>query len=211
MKKITLLFLFICSITFAQKTVSINTINGQSVNDFKIATNGTLNVGTSYTFVIDFTNQSTTANNLIVKVLTSGFADTANVISTPITTASGQLTLILTPTVTVPAAHIQVRTTTTTDFGASSVENVFLFTWKVDPSTLSTKTFINNNVAIYPNPAQDIITFGSQVITKTYKVLNLNGAVIKETAATGTLNVSDLANGTYIIMTDMGSAKLLKN
>lgn len=57
---------------------------------------------------------------------------------------------------------------------------------------------------------KDIITIGSDVETKTYKVLSLTGAVLKEVPATGTLNISDLASGTYILSTGAGNAKIIK-
>ncbi|WPR73127.1 T9SS type A sorting domain-containing protein [Flavobacterium sp. NG2] len=78
-------------------------------------------------------------------------------------------------------------------------------------STLGTADFSKQKLSsFYPNPVKDIITIGSDVETKTYKVLSLTGAVLKEVPATGTLNVSDLASGTYILSTDAGNAKIIK-
>lgn len=208
MKKITLILLLVSALTFAQKTVSIATINGLDATAFKVSVNGTLRVGTPYTFVINYTNQATTANDLQVKILTGGYADNS-IITGPITTANGQMTLVITPTTVLTTAILQVRTTTTTDFSAASVENAFLFTWKVDPA-LSRASFNKNSISFYPNPAKDIVTFGNAVESKTYKVLSLTGALVKEAPATGTLNVSDLAKGNYIIATDSGIGKLIK-
>ena len=64
--------------------------------------------------------------------------------------------------------------------------------------------------SFYPNPAKDQVNFGSDVVTKTYKVINMTGSVVKDVVATGTLDVSDLPKGTYIIATDTGSGKLIK-
>lgn len=76
--------------------------------------------------------------------------------------------------------------------------------------TLSTKKTNRNTVAFYPNPATEVVTFNADLETKTYKVLSMSGALVKETAATSSLNVSDLSKGTYIIARDAGSGKLIK-
>lgn len=77
-------------------------------------------------------------------------------------------------------------------------------------TALGTKKFLKKAIAFYPNPARDLVTFSDEIATKTYKVINLSGAIVKEVPATGTLNVSDLAKGIYIIATDSGTAKLIK-
>ena len=79
--------------------------------------------------------------------------------------------------------------------------NATLGVYQVDGKKLS---------SFYPNPVKDIITIGNDVQTKTYKVLSLTGAILKDVPATGTLNVSDLASGTYILATDVGTAKFIK-
>lgn len=211
MKKITLLLLLLLfsAITFGQKTVSIATINGMDATAFKVSVNGILKVGTPYTFVINYTNQPTTANDLQVKILVGGSYADNTLASSPITTANGQKTITITPTTVLSSAIIQVRSSATTDFSTASTENIFLFVWKVDAS-LATQSFNKSTIAFYPNPATDVITFGNEVSTKSYKVLSMTGSVVKEAPATGSLNVSDLAKGTYIISTDSGIGKLIK-
>lgn len=76
--------------------------------------------------------------------------------------------------------------------------------------TLSTESFSKNSISFSPNPAKDVINFSSEIITKTYKVVTLTGAVVKEVAATGSLNVADLPKGIYLIVTDAGIGKLIK-
>ena len=57
------------------------------------------------------------------------------------------------------------------------------------------------NVAIYPNPTNDIIVVTAP-IGSPITVLNINGQVIKKQLAEGsetTLNVSDLSAGIYLV------------
>ncbi|MGA9638957.1 T9SS type A sorting domain-containing protein [Flavobacterium sp.] len=94
--------------------------------------------------------------------------------------------------------------------GASAVKLVKIRS-AAEIASLGTGDFSKQKLtSFYPNPVKDIITIGSGVETKTYKVLSLTGAVLKDVPATGTLNVSDLASGTYILSTDAGTAKIIK-
>jgi len=210
MKKITLslILIFTIAVSFAQRTVSISTINGQTLPDFIAATGKVMNIGSSYEFVIDITNQETSGNDLIIKVLTGGFGDTANIASVPITAANGQLTVTLIPTEVVSGAILQVRTTTSVNFGNSG-DNVFDYSWTVDPS-LSTNEF-EKLTSFYPNPVKDVIYFGNDVQTKSYKVLSITGSLIKEIEAVQkSLDVSDLKTGMYFLATDSAVGKFIK-
>ncbi len=211
MKKNTLLlFLFVATFGFAQKTVSIVTVNGMSQADFLTSTGRVLVVGTSYDFVIDYTGQETTANDVIVKVITAGFADTPNIVMSPITMADGQASLTLTPTDVVPDAILQVRTTTTTDFAASSTENLFFFDFEV-AAPLSVDDFNTNELSsFFYNPQTDIITFGGDVISKSYTIYSLTGKAVIDQKATGSINVASLSKGVYILATDAGTNKFVK-
>lgn len=70
------------------------------------------------------------------------------------------------------------------------------------------KASIASNVS--PNPVSSILNIGSDVVTKKYKVVNLAGATVLETTATGSIDVSGLANGVYLLVTDAGIAKFIK-
>ena len=54
------------------------------------------------------------------------------------------------------------------------------------------------------------MTISKEVITETYKVVNLLGSTVKEVNAIGKLDVSDLTTGIYILVTDAGVAKFVK-
>lgn len=62
----------------------------------------------------------------------------------------------------------------------------------------------------YPNPATTTINISSDVITKNYRVINLLGREVLNVKANGTLDISGLANGMYILLTDSGSTKFIK-
>lgn len=78
-------------------------------------------------------------------------------------------------------------------------------------TTLSSKNFNLISKSIYPNPVRDVLTINSGIKTERYKVVNLLGKTVKNEKATGTINVSDLSNGMYLLVTDAGSAKFVKN
>lgn len=79
----------------------------------------------------------------------------------------------------------------------------------VADNTLGFKNF-NISKSIYPNPVSSELKISNDVETKTYKVANLLGKVVKEVKANGSLNVSDLSSGIYVLITDSGIAKFVK-
>ncbi|GIZ08010.1 T9SS type A sorting domain-containing protein [Flavobacterium sp. UMI-01] len=78
--------------------------------------------------------------------------------------------------------------------------------------TLSVKDFNKTSIAanVSPNPVSSILNIASDVVTKKYKIVNLAGATVLETEATGSIDVSTLANGIYLLVTDAGIAKIIK-
>ncbi|GAA4235017.1 hypothetical protein GCM10022291_15860 [Postechiella marina] len=78
--------------------------------------------------------------------------------------------------------------------------------------TLSNKSFNNANIAknIYPNPVSSTLNVSNSINTKTYKIVNLLGKTIKDVEANGSIDVSDLSSGIYILATDAGKAKFVK-
>ncbi|OEK08416.1 hypothetical protein A8C32_02920 [Flavivirga aquatica] len=68
----------------------------------------------------------------------------------------------------------------------------------------------NTIISIFPNPSSGIITINSSITTDTYKIVNILGNIVKEVKAEGKLNISDLTNGIYFLVTDKGMAKFVK-
>lgn len=75
---------------------------------------------------------------------------------------------------------------------------------------LSTKDVSNISGSIFPNPVSSTLIISNSIETKTYKVVNLLGKTVKDVEATGSLDVSDLSAGIYILKTDAGIAKFVK-
>ena len=96
--------------------------------------------------------------------------------------------------------------------GISRVKMSKLTIIKSASSTLSVsdfnKTSITSNVS--PNPVSSILNVSLDVITKKYKVVNLAGVTVLETEATGSVDVSGLSSGVYLLVTDAGIAKFIK-
>ncbi|WP_366183654.1 T9SS type A sorting domain-containing protein [Flavobacterium ovatum] len=75
---------------------------------------------------------------------------------------------------------------------------------------LNTKQVIEF-VNVYPNPTTGAITISDLKDSKTINIFNMLGAVVKTLPATNTIDISDLATGTYILKTDTGlSSKIIK-
>ena len=68
----------------------------------------------------------------------------------------------------------------------------------------------NISRSIYPNPVSSILNISKSVNTKTYKVVNLLGKIVKDVSASGNLDVSDLSADMYILVTDAGQARFVK-
>ncbi len=76
---------------------------------------------------------------------------------------------------------------------------------------LSNDEFNELTSSVYPNPATDVVYFGSDVETESYKVMSVSGALVKEVAGSEkSIDVADLAPGLYLIVTDQGTARLIK-
>ena len=76
-------------------------------------------------------------------------------------------------------------------------------------TTLGLKDF-NISASLYPNPVQSILNIASTIDTKTYKIVNMLGVTVKDVEATGSVDVSNLAKGIYILVTDAELAKFIK-
>lgn len=68
-------------------------------------------------------------------------------------------------------------------------------------STLGSSEFFLNNFTIYPNPTVDVLNIESKngLSANEIRITDLSGKVVKEQKDATSVNVSDLATGTYII------------
>lgn len=71
----------------------------------------------------------------------------------------------------------------------------------IEKDPASTSDFFNSNFAIYPNPTVDVLNIESKngLSANEIRITDLSGKVVKEQKDATSVNVSDLATGTYII------------
>ncbi|GIZ07984.1 T9SS type A sorting domain-containing protein [Flavobacterium sp. UMI-01] len=252
MKKITLLFLLVSAITFAQDVAPTFSWTNKDSYKLGVETNLTFTPGQTYTITQTYSLGSTAGNPNTRFFVLMALQSTPNVVTDPLAPvtwtnvatgdgsgtiypAAGTLnagTYTHTFTYKIPSgaalssaspgltyrmlfylAYYKGGDTSMPVYGGTNASDSQIVKLRsaAEISTLGTADFSKLKLtSFYPNPVKDVITIGSDVETKTYKVLSLTGAVLKEVPATGTLNVSDLASGTYILVTDIGTAKIIK-
>jgi len=67
------------------------------------------------------------------------------------------------------------------------------------------------NVAVWPNPAKDLIWIEEDIEGELYKIYSLDGALIKEDSSNiRTIDVSEIPSGTYILELQISSGKIKK-
>ncbi len=67
------------------------------------------------------------------------------------------------------------------------------------------------NVAVWPNPAKDLIWIEEDIEGELYKIYSLDGALIKEGSSNiRTIDVSEIPSGTYILELQISSGKIKK-
>ncbi len=80
-------------------------------------------------------------------------------------------------------------------------------------STAGTQSILDATVAIFPNPAKNVVTISTTSELKDVQILNLNGQVVLK-QNTKTIDMSHLPSGMYIIngVTENGafSEKIIK-
>ncbi|WP_010523499.1 T9SS type A sorting domain-containing protein [Aquimarina agarivorans] len=78
----------------------------------------------------------------------------------------------------------------------------------VEANTLSNNNFSKDNIASAISQEPGKINISTNVETDTYKLYDLSGAVVVDKPADGSIDVSALPSGVYIIATDSGLAKV---
>ncbi len=215
MKKIILLALasIVSLMCYGQRQLGAITIDGDPLDDWLVANGSEFSTGTTYEFVVNFTGQETTDNEIQVKFLAGNFDDTADIFTAPITSADGVVTISVTPTAVNTGGILQVRSSTSTDFGpagftAAYTDNVFR-----DPVTVilgdtaSVDSFTRGALTGYSyDAASDIVELDASV---DYSVYNLAGSVVAE-GSSATISLAGLVDGVYILATSAGTAKIIK-
>lgn len=90
-----------------------------------------------------------------------------------------------------------------TTLNATNVSDLFN-----EANTLNTNSFSNwNDFAVYPNPASEEIKVNSMETIDNLSIVSLAGRKIKTTSASS-VNISDLANGIYVLQVTTDSGKI---
>ncbi|MBP6128030.1 T9SS type A sorting domain-containing protein, partial [Flavobacterium sp.] len=75
---------------------------------------------------------------------------------------------------------------------------------------LNSESFVETNIAIYPNPVQNILTVPVKENTK-YQLYTITGVLVKEgsvTTAENTISISELSSGCYVLKLQSESNKI---
>ena len=81
---------------------------------------------------------------------------------------------------------------------------VLLSTTSVDEEVAT-----SSELAVYPNPATDVVTFSSAIPFETITITNMLGARVAELRGTATFDVSTLAAGTYVVNAQRGTQRIV--
>lgn len=70
----------------------------------------------------------------------------------------------------------------------------------------------NQQLAIYPNPAKDVLKINNIIDNQLVTIYSINGAVIKKINASGNteINISDLRPGMYVVSAGNSFSKFVK-
>ncbi|MEG1027018.1 MAG: T9SS type A sorting domain-containing protein, partial [Flavobacterium sp.] len=101
-------------------------------------------------------------------------------------------------------AYIRAATcsiTTPTTFAAVSAGSNGKIVIDLVAQNLSAEKFFSDNFNMYPNPTTDVLNISSKngLNASEVRITDLSGKVVKVQKEISTINVSDLASGTYLI------------
>ena len=102
---------------------------------------------------------------------------------------------------------VSVSTVATDVYGVQMAET-YTITFNTWPT--SVKDFDRNDVAVYPNPASDILQIQGMDVASV-RMYNLTGQLIKEVYDTSVINVSDMEPGNYaVVVSDRADNRVRK-
>jgi hypothetical protein len=130
----------------------------------------------------------------------------------PGTSAVSTPVAFITATVTssIPSFTFKINTAGTYKFhcGSSPTNNKNYGTiYVLEEGTTGVEDVTKNNISIYPNPANDVLTV--EGLDGIVNILDINGKQVMN-VTNGTVNISDLAKGTYIISQNNTNAIFIK-
>jgi hypothetical protein len=92
-------------------------------------------------------------------------------------------------------AHVIIKFVFTSGYG----NNVFIDNVNID-GPLAIETVDNNSLSIFPNPVKDVLNINYDKAISQIDVYDVNGKRVKTfTTVNGTINISDLSNGVYML------------
>ena len=110
------------------------------------------------------------------------------------------ITITADPTGAAGATHAQTIRLYGEDAASQNIGlTLTTFSAKIIATGINEISATNKNFSIYPNPVVNTIDF-HQTVSNIY-IYNTQGALVRSAAQANTLDVSDLANGFYIIKT----------
>ncbi len=95
----------------------------------------------------------------------------------------------------------------TSDLGTVYYDNLYLH----KNTVLSNNEFVKNSLKIYPNPSRDILNILSENAIESIEIYNTLGQIVhKQNSGNETVNISNLANGVYILTATSGNQTIRK-
>src|SRR5690606_23513989 len=83
------------------------------------------------------------------------------------------------------------------------------YTLDLETMAVSNPEFISHNqTEIYPNPASDIVNISTKSLIKSVEVYSLTGQKINSETTSGTLNISHLNKGIYLIKIQLENGRV---
>lgn len=76
-------------------------------------------------------------------------------------------------------------------------------------TSINEEVSTSSDLAVYPNPASDVVTFSSTIPFENITITNMLGARVAELRGTTTLDVSELPAGSYIVHAQRGTQRIV--
>ncbi len=95
----------------------------------------------------------------------------------------------------------------TSDLGTVYYDNLYLH----KNTVLSNSEFVKNSLKIYPNPSRNILNISSETVIESIAIYNALGQIVhQQKSGNEAVNISNLANGVYILTATSGDQTIRK-